>query len=105
MSVTKSTDWDCKSDPRQDLIDAYEWYLKNSDGEKDLWVSKKEKDFLNNTIQGQRIMARVISIVGHPIKLRSPDEIGAVQFESEMIMNEESLFNPLPTYKRLVGGF
>jgi hypothetical protein len=98
--------WETKGDPIQDLINAKKMLddaAENETWERDLWVTENEKRYLNDTPQGQRVMKYLEMATGYKLTLRTPREIGAVIFETELIMNAKSLFKPLPTYERLIG--
>ncbi len=69
---------DPNPDPVGDIIKAKEMIEKQADEEnweRDVWVPKKMKDWVNNTPEGQEVLRKCEMATGYKLTLRSPDEV------------------------------
>ena len=85
------------SDPMQDIIDAkahLDRLAEEENWERDLWVSRKLKDYCENTPEGQEVLRQAELISGYKLNLRSPDELGILSWRDTIVRSQ--IFKPMP---------
>lgn len=89
-----TSDWTHDSDPLEDIIKAKELLDKIAEEEnwkRDLWVNDKEKDYLENTEQGQQIHKQLEMVTGYKITLHSPRELGNPTIDLDIVVKHPAM--------------